>query len=355
MHLAYSMSCCWGFFFNCEWKLETRFIYRLLLIRVTPSMNTSRFCRLSSYRFVLGVLGGKRSDASGQPQQAKFWLPLLSAAKKKTKQKKNFPSRASSAREELFPHCFKARTHSRSAAQAGRAGRFHWQLSLKQKINHNKHRDNTASWWFYLDDESRGREKSASFLGCERYTRLQFTKDHWAAICWAKTWLCAHGATCRKSAAGDGGGVGRCGVGGSERVCEVHLSKENKKTPKTTRTIRCSPICSLSPSPRALTLDKRRLQELKMLSILAINARSHVASIQSISRRATSESEWPGHWSEEGKEAGLSPPPPPSPPPTPTSFSQTRDARGRERGRERDDIKVKMIVSVPTLVCWGFF
>lgn len=83
--------------------------------------------------------------------------------------------------------------------------------------------------------------------------------------------------------------------GGSERVCEVHLSKENKKPPKTTRTICCSAICSLSPSPRALTLDKRRLQELKMLSILAINARSHVASIQSISRRATSESEWPGH------------------------------------------------------------
>lgn len=32
----------------------------------------------------------------------------------------------------------------------------------------------------------------------------------------------------------------------------------------------------------------------ELLSILAINVRGHVASIQSISRRATSESEWPG-------------------------------------------------------------
>lgn len=53
-----------------------------------------------------------------------------------------------------------------------------------------------------------------------------------------------------------------------------------------------------SPSPRprlsfCLSPDTREGAGL-LLSILAINVSGHVVSIQSISRRATSESEWPG-------------------------------------------------------------
>lgn len=60
-----------------------------------------------------------------------------------------------------------------------------------------------------------------------------------------------------------------------------------------------------------------------LLSILAINVSGHVVSIQSISRRATSESEWPGHWSEEGRRRQGSP-------------AQTAQARWDNTERERE-------------------
>lgn len=76
----------------------------------------------------------------------------------------------------------------------------------------------------------------------------------------------------------------------------------------------------LPPLARTHRRRRRRLAP-ELLSILAISARGHVASIQSISRRAASESEWPGHWSEAGRQDS---------PLLPPSSSRHKRERGRD-------------------------
>lgn len=137
----------------------------------------------------------------------------------------------------------------------------------------------------YLEDESRREEKARPSF-CAMNATLGYSLQGSLSCYLLSENLTLHtrGGHIQESAA--------CG-GGSKRLCEVHLSKENKTKNYENHLLFAYLLFTSLPS--RTHSDRRRLRELKMLSILAINARSHVASIQSISRRATSESEWPGH------------------------------------------------------------